>query len=186
MSQIFISYASEDRGPAKALAQVLEGLGFSTWWDRKIPFGKAYDEVIAESLGAAQCVLVLWTGTSVESRWVRSEASEAASREVLIPVLFEAGVKIPLEFRLLQAADLSEWRGDPDYPELKALVTQIEARLASTAAPASAEQGGQEELQPATEHRPTHRSPAPVRRGTRRSRLLPFAGFIVIPSIADP
>ena len=143
MTQIFISYASEDREHAKALAQLLEGLGFSTWWDRKIPFGKAYDEVIAESLAAAKCVLVLWTGTSVESRWVRSEASEAAAREVLIPVLIETGVKIPLEFRLLQAADLSQWQGNLEYPELKTLVAQIETRLASDAAPASAQRDAQ-------------------------------------------
>src|SRR5215475_14078822 len=143
MTQIFISYASEDRDHAKALAQVLEGLRFSIWWDRKIPFSKAYDEVIAESLAAARCVLVLWTRTSVESRWVRSEASEAAAREALIPVLIEKGVKIPLEFRLLQAADLSGWDGDPDHLELKALVTQIEARLASSVAPVPGEAGGQ-------------------------------------------
>jgi hypothetical protein len=183
MSQIFISYASEDRGHAKALAEVLEGLGFSTWWDRKIPFGKAYDEVIAESLAAARCVLVLWTGASVESRWVRSEASEAAAREALIPVLIEAGVKIPLEFRLLQAADLSEWRSDPDYPELKALVAQIEARLAGPAAPAPP---------PASAARGTHRTARerttvaallPSALAARRRRLLQFAGFFLIPSI---
>ena len=176
MTQIFISYASEDRDHAKALAQVLEGLGFSVWWDRKIPFGKAYDEVIAESLAAARCVLVLWTGTSVESRWVRSEASEAAAREVLIPVLIETGVKIPLEFRLLQAADLSQWHGDPDYPEFKALVTQIEARLA---APVPAETDAQ------TRKPARDRGSIDTLRTSRarRSRLLQLAGFILIPSV---
>jgi len=180
MTQVFISYASEDRDHAKALAQVLEALGFSIWWDRKIPFGKAYDEVIAESLAAAKCVLVLWTGTSVESRWVRSEASEAAAREVLIPVLIEAGVKIPLEFKLLQAADLSEWQGDADYPELKALFTQIEARLASNAAPvekdALARKAGRDRR---SKFALLAKAGAP---GTTRSRLLQFVGFILVPS----
>src|SRR5262245_26837389 len=133
MSQIFISYASEDRSRAKTLAQALEQRGFSVWWDRKIPFGKAYDEVIAESLAQAQCALVLWTATSVESRWVRSEASDAAARDLLIPVLIERDVKIPLEFKLLQAADLCDWQGDPEYPEFKALIAQIETMLAHPA-----------------------------------------------------
>ena len=74
---------------------------------------------------------------SVDSRWVRSEASDAAAREVLIPVLMERDVKIPLEFKLLQAADLCDWQSDPEYPELKALIAQIETMLAhaTTATP---------------------------------------------------
>ena len=36
------------RSRAKTLAQALEQRGFSTWWDRKISFGKAYDEVITD------------------------------------------------------------------------------------------------------------------------------------------
>jgi hypothetical protein len=171
---------------------VLEQLGFSTWWDHKIPFGKAYDEVIAESLAAARCVLVLWTRTSVESRWVRSEASEAAAREVLIPVLIERDVKIPLEFKLLQAANLSEWQGDPDYPEFKTLVAQIETRLAN--GPAGAQEdapaaGRAQAARISTRERPSPDAREASRAGTdlqraRRKRLFHFAGFILIPSVA--
>ena len=196
MSQVFISYASEDRSRAKTLAQALEQRGFSTWWDRKIPFGKAYDEVIAESLAEAQCVLVLWTGLSVDSRWVRSEASEAAAREVLIPVLMERDVKIPLEFRLLQAADLCDWQGDPDYPELQVLVAQIESRLAQVTAggatagaqkPPAAGRG--EARETSTREPPIARCLRGIGAGadpqrTRRRKLAHFVGFILIPSVA--
>jgi hypothetical protein len=201
MGQVFISYASEDRSRAKTLAQALEERGFSTWWDRKIPFGRAYDEVIAESLAQAQCVLVLWTDLSVESRWVRSEASEAAAREILIPVLMERNVKIPLEFKLLQAADLCDWQGDPAYPELQVLVAQIESRLRQTVAGGATTDGAAADGRQATPggrgearqtspgNRPSPDAHEASGAGTdlrrkRRKKLSHFVGFILVPSVA--
>jgi len=131
MSRIFISYASEDRERARILAQALEQRGWPVWWDREIPLGKAFDEVIEENLARAQCVLVLWSEASVGSRWVRAEASAAAARGVLIPVLLEQDVKIPLQFRLLHAADLSDWDGDPRHPEFSSFSAHIETMLSA-------------------------------------------------------
>jgi hypothetical protein len=108
MADIFISYASQDRDRAKALADALAAQGSSVWWDRVIPPGKLFDEVIEEALDAAKCVVVLWSTASVASSWVRAEAAEALHRKILVPALIEH-VKIPLEFRRLQAADLSQW-----------------------------------------------------------------------------
>ena len=133
MSGIFISYANEDRQKAEALARALEQKGWSVWWDRKIPFGQSFDQVIEANLASAKCVLVLWTKVSVESRWVRSEASEAAGREVLVPVLFEPGVKIPLEFRLLQAVNLCEWHAGAEHKDFETLLAQIETMLTPAA-----------------------------------------------------
>ena len=53
MANIFISYASEDRNKAEELAQALGTRGLSVWWDRKIPLGKSFDEVIEKALGEA-------------------------------------------------------------------------------------------------------------------------------------
>jgi hypothetical protein len=111
MSDIFISYANEDRGKAKDIAEALEHRGFSAWWDRKILPGKTYDTVIEEELDAAECVIVLWSKTSVSKDWVRTEASEGRIRKILIPVLIERDVRIPIEFRRMQAADLIDWGG---------------------------------------------------------------------------
>lgn len=113
MSDIFISYSSADRERARLMAQSLEQRGWSVWWDREIPPGRAYDDVIEEALGAAKCVVVLWSKTSTASSWVKNEASDAMQRKVLIPALIDENVKIPLEFRRLQAADLSRWQGEP-------------------------------------------------------------------------
>jgi hypothetical protein len=126
---IFISYAAEDRERAKALAHALEQRGWPVWWDRKIRLGESFDEAIEQALSDSRCVLVLWTKASTASRWVRSEASEAAARGVLIPVLLEPDVRIPLEFKLLQAANLGDWHDDPAHPEFQGLIAHIEAML---------------------------------------------------------
>ena len=138
MSDIFISYASEDRERAKLFAGALESRGWSVWWDRKIPFGKSYDEVIAHNLEAAKCVLVLWTKSSAASRWVRTEASEGAAREALVPILLDGDVKIPLEFKLLQAANLADWAPDSAHPEFDRLIEHIRGVI--DAAPAASPQ----------------------------------------------
>jgi hypothetical protein len=75
---------------------------------------------------------VLWSRVSVGSQWVRSEASYAADRGVLVPVLTEA-TAVPLRFRILQAVDLSGWSGSPDEPRLQQLLAGVRAVAAGPA-----------------------------------------------------
>ena len=125
MGAIFISYESSDQPRAKAVAAALEQEGWSVWWDRKIPPGKSFDEVIEHAIDQAQCVVVLWSKASAASRWVRLEAGEGANRGILVPVLIEDDVKIPLEFRRLQAAKLADWHGEPDHDQLATLKAAV-------------------------------------------------------------
>lgn len=128
MSDIFISYARPDRERARLLAQALEQRGWSVWWDHDIPPGRKFDDVIEEALAAARCVVVLWSRASTASDWVRNEAGEAMQRQVLIPALIDADVKIPLGFRRLQAADLSGWQGPPT-PEFEQFCEAVERNV---------------------------------------------------------
>lgn len=58
LSDIFISYARQDRPRAEAFAKALEAHGWSVWWDRSIPAGKTFRQVIQEQLDQARCVIV--------------------------------------------------------------------------------------------------------------------------------
>ncbi|MDJ0739180.1 MAG: toll/interleukin-1 receptor domain-containing protein [Gammaproteobacteria bacterium] len=111
MSQVFISYASSDRETARSLAALLEQQGWSVWWDRHIPPGRSFDDVIEAAIDAAGCVVVLWSRAAVASDWVKAEAEEGLRRGILVPAMIEA-VRIPLGYRRIQAADLSDWNSD--------------------------------------------------------------------------
>ncbi len=146
MSDIFISYAIEDRERAKILAEALEAQDWSVWWDRVIPAGRTFDEVIEEAIDAAKCIVVMWSEASVKSRWVRTEAEEGAHRGILVPVLIE-DVRIPLAFRRIQAADLIDWDGSDAFPALQKLVADIKAVLGPSSAEAEAKRRAEEEQQ---------------------------------------
>ncbi|WP_028873128.1 toll/interleukin-1 receptor domain-containing protein [Psychroserpens burtonensis] len=121
---IFLSYSSKDIEKAKVLSSALEKSGLSVWWDRQIPSGSTFDDVIEDALGKAQCVVVLWSSHSVKSEWVRNEVQDGVDRKIMIPVLIE-NVKIPLAFRRIQAANLIGWKGDTETKPFQDLINDI-------------------------------------------------------------
>lgn len=125
MSEIFLSYKSEDREKAQIIAEALERNGYTVWWDRIIPPGKTFAQVIEEEIDAANCVIVLWSKKSVKSDWVKNEAHEGTRRRILIPVLID-NVKIPFEFRHIHAANLIDWQGTLPNPEFDLLLKSVE------------------------------------------------------------
>ena len=90
MADIFLSYASSDRERARVLAEALGERGLKVWWDRTIPPGRVFDEVIQEALQTAKCIVVLWSAESVKSNWVKTEAGEGLAQGKLVPALIEA------------------------------------------------------------------------------------------------
>lgn len=128
MSDIFISYAREDKGRVEILANALQANGWSVWWDPHIPIGKRFDQVIEEALTEAKCIIVVWSNHSISSPYVRAEANEGIDRQVLLPVMIEE-VKIPLVFRQIQTARLVDWHGSAEDPEFEKLVKDIEVTL---------------------------------------------------------
>ena len=114
MADIFISYASQDRPRVERLAKELEEQGWSVFWDRAILAGKSFSQVIEESIEAAKCVIVLWSNASVKSDWVQNEAAEGAKRKILVPALID-DVQVPLEFRRIQAANLTDWEAQSGH-----------------------------------------------------------------------
>ena len=176
MSDIFISYAREDQAKAEAIAHGLEQKGWSIWWDRTIPAGKWFHQVIERELAEARCVLALWSANSVTSSWVRDEATEALKRDILLPILLEA-VDPPMGFRSMQAANLISWNESPNSPLFQKLVSDIEAELGPPrlVAPESAEVAASEAVRESGERTAEQlvdqEAPVALAGGARRQTL---------------
>jgi TIR domain len=108
---IFLSYNREDQARAKLFAEAFEAQGFNVWWDVGLRTGEAYDQVTEKALREAKAVVVLWSKRSVESRWVRAEATLADRNKTLVPCMIEPCER-PIMFELTQTAELSHWTGN--------------------------------------------------------------------------
>ncbi len=128
MSDIFISYASENRPIAQRLALALEAAGLSVWWDREIRVGSEWDKTIESALVSAKGVVVLWTRHAKESRWVRAEARRALQDEKIIPVMLEPDA-IPLAFTGIQSLRLLGWDGSQEGKPFAVLLAVIRGHL---------------------------------------------------------
>lgn len=168
MTDIFISYAREDKDAARRLADKLEARGWSAWWDAEIPPGETWDEVIERELTAARVALVLWSQRSVAKRWVKTEASLALDKNKLLPVLID-NVIPPIAFRTIQAAPLFDWHGEDDHEGYRQLVTAIE-RLAGQPS------GGTARGEPAGRDTPPQPSPPPAAPARRWPIIAAAAG----------
>lgn len=138
MADVFVSYARADKALVVPLVAAMEAQGWSVWWDPEISPGKEFDDEIDHELGAARAVLVVWTPTSVASRWVRGEARDAAERGILVPVRFEQA-RLPIDVRAIHTTDLDGWGEDAGGPQaqelLHALAAMIGVRGAAVATP---------------------------------------------------
>lgn len=141
MADVFVSYARPDRDRVAPLVEALEAQGLSVWWDPAITPGAEFDTMIAAELDAARAVIVVWTKTSVDSRWVKGEAREAADRGVLVPVKLE-DARLPIDIRAIHTINLEGWGGDSNGAAFKSLYGALEGKLKLSApkpAPAAAE-----------------------------------------------
>jgi hypothetical protein len=136
MADIFISYSSEDKTNVRLIAELFEQQGWSVWWDRQIPVGQRFDNVIEDELIKANCVVVVWTKRSVTSEWVKNEANEASQLGKLVPILLE-DVALPLAFKRTEAALLMGWKGEHDHPELSLLLHGISQTIQKNKAKAA-------------------------------------------------
>lgn len=76
MADIFMSYTKKDCDVVSRLADMLKSVGWSVWWDHRIPAGQTWRSVLDKELQSMRCMVVLWSSHSVESEWVSEEAAE--------------------------------------------------------------------------------------------------------------
>jgi len=130
MADVFLSYSSEDRPTAQAIAQALSARGMSVWWDRSIRAGEDFFDVIESQLDLATCVVVLWSKASVASRWVRAEATEALKQGKLIPLLV-GECRPPLVFRQIQVLSIDSAGRLDSASSVDALEHEVRSHLSN-------------------------------------------------------
>ncbi|MBC7886889.1 MAG: TIR domain-containing protein [Ferruginibacter sp.] len=128
MADIFISYSNEDKVIIKKIAGLLENKGWTVWWDKQIPIGENFDAVIENELHKAGCVLVVWTQKSITSAWVKNEATEAAQKGTMLPVMLEQDA-VPPGFKRVESTTMIGWKGEQGHPGLDRLFSSIENML---------------------------------------------------------
>src|SRR6478735_4202979 len=106
MPDVFISYSRDDQPIARVYAEALAREGLDVWWDVALNPGETFDKVTEQALREARAVLVLWSKRSVDSRWVRSEATQADRYGTLVPVMIEPCDR-PILFELSHTIDLT-------------------------------------------------------------------------------
>ncbi|TAN01958.1 MAG: TIR domain-containing protein, partial [Rhodanobacteraceae bacterium] len=131
MADVFISYARTDKARVAPLVAAIEAKGWSVWWDPAIVPGREFDDEIEAEINAAKAVLVVWTPTSVASRWVRGEARDAADRNVLVPVRFD-NAHLPMDVRAIHTTDLDGWGENPAGPRAQEFLNALGMLIART------------------------------------------------------
>lgn len=155
MHDLFISYGRSDEATAELIARTLEAEGFVVWWDNALRSGDTYDEVIEEALRAALAVVVLWSATSVKSRWVRSEATIGDRNQALVPATINACER-PIMFELTQTSNLEGWSGDKDDRNWRLFVEDIRQVVERRSAHSDDQDTNEAPPSPSRSHRPSH------------------------------
>ena len=120
MSDIFISYKREEQATARKLANALESEGWTVWWDPKLRAGEHFDDVIEKALNEAKCVIVMWSNLSVNSEYVKAEATEALEQRKLVPIKIES-VNLPFRFKRVHTPTLLDWMVPKTYRSFEGL-----------------------------------------------------------------
>ncbi|MBX9728115.1 MAG: TIR domain-containing protein [Sphingopyxis sp.] len=128
---VFLSYSREDQKRAMPIIAAIEAAGFTLWWDGKLAGGERFLPATESALENARAVVVLWSARSVNSHWVRDEATRGRDRNCIIPVSID-GTEAPLGFRQFQTINFSQWKGRTDAPEFLRLTAAL-ARLCDRA-----------------------------------------------------
>ena len=123
---VFLSYARADQKRALPVIKAFEQAGMRVWWDGLLEGGDTFLPTTEAALESADAVVVLWSKTSVESNWVRDEATRGRERGCLVPLSLD-GSHAPLGFRQFQAIKIDKWRGKADAPEILSAIRAVTA-----------------------------------------------------------
>lgn len=119
-----ISYKREDVAVARQVRQALRAEGLEVWWDENLQGGQRWDSALDEVLIAADAIVTLWSPRSVQSDWVKHEASIGKARGTLVPAQM-AECDIPPAFASIQTPSLIDWDGSEKDGRFRAFLGAI-------------------------------------------------------------
>jgi hypothetical protein len=76
---------------------------------------------------SAGCVVVCWTPEAIKSVCVKAEAKKGLDRDVLVPIFLET-CTLPVPFNGIDTANLSNWNGEEDSPDLKRVLSTVKRK----------------------------------------------------------
>jgi hypothetical protein len=129
--RVFVSYDRDDRPRVEMFIAGIERAGVDVWWDHEIRGGEDFTQRIERMLDEVGVVVVVWSRASVQSEWVKAEASRARSRKKrLVPVRLDLDPNdIPLPFNTLHTLSID------DEPAILRAITEGEVRPSESPAP---------------------------------------------------
>ena len=127
MSEIFVSYASQDRDAAFRIVAFLEQNGIRCWVaPRDVPPGMEYGEAIIQGIAQSRALVLILSDQSNESQFVRKEVERAVSKtKPVLPVrIREVKPSGSLEFFISSSQWVDAWKS-PMEQHLLPLVAAI-------------------------------------------------------------
>jgi TIR domain len=138
MTDVFVSYKSEERALAGTVVAKLYEAGLMTWWDQVLS-GERFEDEIRRIMSSASSVVLLLSQHSVKSDYVMKEAVWAGSKLVPARIDDVALSDMPSHIREYDILDLRGWTGAAHHGEWNKLVGRCHRlKGASIAAPGGA------------------------------------------------
>jgi len=123
MTDVYISYAREDRESVRRLSEMLRFEGWDIWMDPTEPSSTS-TAALDMKLGSAGAILVVWSGYSRGSEHVRSEAATGLYKNKLIQVRIDSAAP-PRPFDQVEVIDMARWSGEREDPNLRRIVSAV-------------------------------------------------------------
>lgn len=137
MTKVFVSYSREDKARVAPIVAFLSTVAEEVWWDDRLVAGEDFTKETERHLNEATAVVVVWTASSVGSRWVLDEAAHGRDAGKLAPINLD-GQTPPLGFRHIHTADFCNWSGEAEAGCAVALKEAVRRMAGGPAAPAAA------------------------------------------------
>ena len=166
-ARVFISHCSEDKPFVRRLEVALKTLGAEVWVDHEVRLGDSLPRTISDAISWSAVVILVWSQSAAQSRWVGLEWSAAVQLEkVVIPCLID---EQPLPAILSSVLYLDSKNSDIDIERLRESIFLGGARTAGISTPSSQER---------TAH--THGESFYVKRVSTATRPRPLVSWLMV------